>query len=100
MVSPSSLLRDYEENLRMLAEHRQRAALPVAAGRAYLAAGEVARRRDAITAAADSFAKGIALLGEEDAGVRLEALRQLAALLVRQGKRELDGMNGNADLIG
>jgi hypothetical protein len=81
-------LRDYEENLRMLAEHRQRAGLAVAAGRAFLEAGEVARRRDAITAAADSFAKGIVLLGEEDAGVRLEALRQLSALLVRQGKRD------------
>src|SRR5215471_7263196 len=81
-------LREYEENLCMLAEHRQRAGTPAAAGRAYVEAGDVAKKRDAITAAADCYAKGLALLGEEEPVARLEALRSLSAILVRQGKGE------------
>jgi tetratricopeptide (TPR) repeat protein len=82
------VLRDHEDNLCTLAEHRQRAGLAVAAGRAYLEAGEIARRRDAVNAAADCFAKGIALLGDEEPATRLEALRRLSSILVAQGKRE------------
>ncbi len=81
-------LRTSEEQVAMLAGHRERGGDPVRAGLAYLEAGDVARSRYATTRAAEYYEHGLRLLGDAHAHRRIDALHHYGDVLQRAGKVE------------
>jgi tetratricopeptide (TPR) repeat protein len=79
-------LRENEEYVAMLAEHREKGGDGGRAGLAYLEAGDVARRHYASSKACDYFAKGLALLGDAHAHRRIDALHDHGDVLLLLGR--------------
>ncbi len=79
-------LRENEEYVAMLAEHREKAGDLGRAGIAYLEAGTVARRHYASSKACDYYARGLALLGDSHAGRRIDALHDHGDVLQLLGR--------------
>ena len=79
-------LRQSEEYVAMLAEHRERAGETEPAGLAYLEAGDVARERYATGKAAEYYEKGLDLLGETHVRRRLDGLHHYGAVLQLLGR--------------
>jgi tetratricopeptide (TPR) repeat protein len=80
-----------EENLEMLARHREKAGEPALAAVAYVKAGDVARSRYANAKAADLYAKGLALIDrcdQPDEDLRLRALHHDGDVLQSLGRNE------------
>jgi tetratricopeptide (TPR) repeat protein len=80
-----------EENLEMLARHREKAGEPALAAVSYVKAGDVARSRYANAKAAELYAKGLALLDQSDAAdddLRLRALHHDGDVLQSLGRND------------
>jgi tetratricopeptide (TPR) repeat protein len=79
-------VRDNEEYVAMIAEHREKAGDGVRAGLSYLEAGDVARRHYASSKACEYYAKGLLLLGETHAERRIDALHHHGDVLQLLGR--------------
>lgn len=79
-------LRDSEEGIAMLAEHRERAGDALRAGRDYLDAGDAARTRYANAKASEYYEKGLELLGEARVARRIDALHNYGDVLLLSGR--------------
>jgi tetratricopeptide (TPR) repeat protein len=79
-------IRQSDEHVAMLAEHRALGGDPLQAGLAYLDAGDVARARYAGARAGDYYEKGLGLLGDAFATRRLDALHDHGDVLFRAGR--------------
>ncbi|AKF06917.1 ATP-binding protein [Sandaracinus amylolyticus] len=77
-----------EEHCEMLATHYERGGAPRKAAEYFLAAGDRARARYANAKAADYYARGLELLGEEDVVGRLEAYHHQGDVLQLAGRNE------------
>jgi predicted ATPase len=80
-----------EENLEMLARHRERADEPALAAAWYVKAADVARSRYANAKAAELYSKGLAMLErseQTDADVRLRALHHYGDVLQSLGRND------------
>jgi tetratricopeptide (TPR) repeat protein len=77
-----------EEHCEMLATHYERGGETRKAAEYFLAAGDRARERYANAKAADYYAKGLALLGEEDVLRRLEAYHHQGDVLQLAGRND------------
>jgi tetratricopeptide (TPR) repeat protein len=81
-------LRQSEEYVAMLAEHREKAGDALRAGLAYIDAGDVARERYASSRASEYYQKGLGLLGESFPGRRIDALHHYGDVLQLSGRFE------------
>ncbi len=79
-------VRAHEEHVSALALHREKAGSRTRAALTWLEAGDVARARYANKQAAECYAKGLELLGEDDARARLEALHHYGDVLCLLGQ--------------
>lgn len=79
-------LRQSEEYVAMLAEHREKAGDNLRAGLAYIDAGDVARDRYASTRACEYYQKGLAFLGAAFPGRRIDALHHYGDVLQLSGR--------------
>jgi tetratricopeptide (TPR) repeat protein len=79
-------LRQSEEYVAMLADHRERAGDLLRAGLAYIDAGDVARDRYAGSRACEYYQKGLDLLGEAFPGRRIDALHHYGDVLQVAGR--------------
>jgi tetratricopeptide (TPR) repeat protein len=79
-------VRSSEEYVAMLAEHREKGGDLARAGRAYLEAGDVARRRYANAKASEYFQRGLDLLGDGEAARRIDALHDFGDVLAILGR--------------
>lgn len=79
-------VRTSEEYVAMLAGHREKAGEPIAAGLAYLEAGDVARTRYASSRAAEYYQKGLDLLSETHVEKRIDALHHYGDVLQLSGR--------------
>ncbi len=79
-------VRSHEEHVGMLARHCELAGRAGRAAYAYLEAGDVARAQYAYQKAADYYAKGLALLGDENAVRRVRALYNAGDVLAHLGR--------------
>ena len=77
-----------EEQCEMLATHYQRGGATRKAAESFLAAGDRARERFANVKAAEYYAQGLELLGDEDVVRRIEALHNHGDVLQLAGKNE------------
>lgn len=77
-----------EEQLELLAMHFEEAGLPRRAAAHYLEAGDKARERYANGKAAQFYARGLELLGDDDVPRRLEALHHHGDVLQLSGRNE------------
>lgn len=77
-----------EEQCEMLASHYERGGANRKAAEYYLLAGDRARERYANAKAADYYAKGLALLGDEDVVRRLDAYHHQGDVLQLAGRNE------------
>lgn len=77
-----------EEHCEMLATHYERGGAARKAAEYFLAAGDRARERYANAKAADYYARGLDLLGEEDVVRRLEAYHHQGDVLQLAGRNE------------
>lgn len=79
-------VRQSEEYIGMLAEHRERGGDTLRAGLAYCEGGDVARRRYANSKAGEYYQKGLQLLGETHAGRRIDVLHDYGDVLQLGGR--------------
>ncbi|APR81181.1 Adenylate cyclase [Minicystis rosea] len=79
-------LRQSEEYVAMLAEHREKAGDSLRAGLAYIDAGDVARDRYASGRACEYYQKGLGLLGDAFPGRRIDALHHYGDVLQLSGR--------------
>jgi tetratricopeptide (TPR) repeat protein len=79
-------VRQSEEYVAMLAEHREKAGEALLAGLSYVEAGDVARSRYASSRACDYYQKGLDLLGEAHPGRRIDALHHYGDVLQLSGR--------------
>lgn len=79
-------LRQSEEYVAMLAEHREKGGDTLRAGLAYIDAGDVARDRYASSRACEYYQKGLGLLGEAFPARRIEALHHYGDVLQQAGR--------------
>lgn len=79
-------LRQSEEYVAMLAEHREKAGDALRAGLAYIDAGDVARERYASSRACEYYQRGLGLLGEAFPGRRIDALHHYGDVLQISGR--------------
>lgn len=77
-----------DEHLGALARHREAAGATLRAALSFLEAGDVARSQFAHQRAADAFRRGLDLLGDADAGRRIDALHNLGDVLVHLGRAD------------
>ncbi len=75
-----------EENLAMLAQHRERAGDGLRAGLGYLDAGDAARARYAVKRACEYYQRGLDLLGDGFVGRRIDALHHYGDVLQIAGR--------------
>ena len=85
-MSQKEHVRSQEEYCAMLAEHWAKAGRESTAGITYIEAGDVARRNYAPKKADEYYRKGLELLGDSDAGRRINALHNRGDVLVMLGK--------------
>ncbi len=81
-------VRSQEEYAAMLAEHLEKAGSTTRAGRAYLEAGDIARRAFAAKKAHEYFIRGLELLGTSDAVRRIDALHNHGDVLLLLGRTD------------
>lgn len=81
-------LRQSEEYVAMLAEHREKGGDALRAGLAYIDAGDVARDRYASSRASEYYQRGLGLLGESFPGRRIDALHHYGDVLQVSGRVE------------
>ena len=79
-------VRQSEEYIAMLAEHREKGGDTLRAGLAYLEAGDLARRRYANTKASEYYQKGLTLVGDAMTGRRIDALHDYGDVLQLMGR--------------
>lgn len=79
-------LRNSEEYVAMLAEHREKAGDTLRAGLAFLDAGDVARDRYATMRAAEYYQKGLDLLSDQFPERRIDALHHYGDVLQLSGR--------------
>jgi len=79
-------LRQSEEYVAMLAEHREKAGDNLRAGLACIEAGDVARDRYASARACEYYQKGLGLLGDQFPARRIEALHHYGDVLQLSGR--------------
>jgi predicted ATPase len=77
-----------EEQLDLLAHHYERGDRPLRAARCYLESADRARARYANAKALEHYRKGLALLGEHDVRLRLDAHHHLGDVLQTLGRGE------------
>ncbi len=77
-----------EEQLDLLARHYERGRRPLRAARCYLKSADLARERYANQKAVEHYELGLAMLGEHDVGLRLDAQHHLGDVLTMQGRGE------------
>jgi tetratricopeptide (TPR) repeat protein len=77
--------RTSEEFVAMLADHRERAGDALAAGLAYVEAGDLARAHYAATTASQHYERGLGLLGDGHVGRRIDALHNHGDVLLLGG---------------
>lgn len=77
-----------EEYLSMLGEHLLAGGGQTRAGRAYLDAGDAARRHFRARKAEEHYQRGLELLGDDDPRRRIDALRDLGDVRLVLGRRE------------
>jgi tetratricopeptide (TPR) repeat protein len=77
--------RTSEEFVAMLADHRERAGDSLAAGLAYVEAGDLARAHYAATTASQHYERGLGLLGDGHVGRRIDALHNHGDVLLLGG---------------
>ncbi|MBN1612679.1 MAG: tetratricopeptide repeat protein [Polyangiaceae bacterium] len=87
-LSQKEHVRSQEEYCAMLAEHWEKAGRKSSAGITYIEAGDVARRNYAPKKADEYYRKGLELLGDSDAGRRINALHNRGDVLVMLGKTD------------
>lgn len=80
--------RSREEYVAMLAAHLEQAGSLTRSAFTYLDAGDIARKSFALRKAAEYYSKGLALLGEDDARRRIDALHNHGDVLVLLGKTD------------
>lgn len=80
--------RSREEYLAMLATHLERAGSLTRSAFTFLDAGDIARRSYALRKASEYYAKGLELLGDDDARRRIDALHNHGDVLVLLGKTD------------
>jgi tetratricopeptide (TPR) repeat protein len=78
--------RTSEEFVAMLADHRERAGDALAAGLAYVEAGDLARAHYASTTASLHYERGLGLLGDGHVGRRIDALHNHGDVLLLGGR--------------
>lgn len=81
-------VRAHEEHMGMLARHRELAGARTRAAISYLEAGSIARTRFAHQKAVEYYERGLALLGNRDAGRRIDALHDHGDVLLASGQTE------------
>lgn len=81
-------VRSHEEHVGMLARHCELAGRAGRAAYAYLEAGDVARAQYAYQKAADYYAKGLTLLGDQNAVRRVRALYNAGDVLAHLGRSD------------
>jgi tetratricopeptide (TPR) repeat protein len=81
-------VREHEAHVARLAHHLERAGIRGRAAAVYIEAGDVARARYANAKALDCFARGLDLLGQDDARLRLHAFHQYGDVLSTAGRDE------------
>jgi tetratricopeptide (TPR) repeat protein len=79
-------VRAHEEHVAALALHRERAGATTQAALTWIDAGNIARSRYANAKAAECYARGLSLLGDRDARVRLGALHDYGDVLFLLGR--------------
>ncbi|RYE92619.1 MAG: tetratricopeptide repeat protein, partial [Myxococcales bacterium] len=79
-------LRAHEEHVALLARQLEQAGSREVAARRFIEAGDVARARYANGHAADYYQRGLDLLGDTEAALRLEALHNLGDVLLLLGR--------------
>ncbi|MCB9633674.1 MAG: tetratricopeptide repeat protein [Sandaracinus sp.] len=88
-----------EEQLEMLANHYEEGGLDQRAGLLYLDAGDRARARYANVKAAESYERGLELLGEGQMRRRLDALHGYGDVLQLAGRND-DALNAFREMLG
>lgn len=83
-----SNVRSDEEYAAMLARHREKAGALTRAALTYLDAGDLARSRYASAKAAEYYAKGLELLGEDEVARRIDALHHQGDVLQALGRTD------------
>ncbi len=78
--------RTTEETIVMLAEHREKAGDAIAAGLAYVEAGDAARAAYAAQSACAHYERGLELLGDSSVGRRISALHNYGDVLLLSGR--------------
>ncbi len=79
-------VRTHEEHVAQLAFHREKAGSVARSALTWIEAGHVARSRYAHQKAAECYSRGLSLLGDDDARVRLDALHHYGDVLTLNGK--------------
>ena len=79
-------VRSHEEHVASLAWHREKGGSMARAAITWIEAGDIARARYASAKAAECYARGLELLGEDDARSRLHALHHHGDVLCLLGK--------------
>ncbi len=77
-----------EEQLDLLAEHYEKGQRPLRAARCYLESADRSRSRYANAKSVEDYRKGLALLGDFDVGLRLDAHHHLGDVLQRLGQTD------------
>lgn len=87
-LAQKSGARSQEEYVAMLAQHLERAGSLTRSAFTYLDAGDIARRNFATRKAHEYYAKGLTLLGDDDARRRIDALHNHGDVLCLLGKTD------------
>lgn len=87
-LAQKTTARSREEYVAMLASHLERSGSHTRSAFTYLDAGDIARKSYALRKAGEYYAKGLELLGEDDARRRIDALHNYGDVLVLLGKTD------------
>jgi tetratricopeptide (TPR) repeat protein len=87
-LSQKDAVRSQEEYLAVLGRHLEHAGSMTRAAFTYLEAGNVARRHFAAKKAHEYYQKGLAMVGNDDAGRRIDALHNLGDVLLLLGRTD------------
>lgn len=87
-LAQKTTARSREEYVAMLAGHLEKSGSMTRAAFTYLDAGDIARKSYALRKASEYYAKGLELLGDDDARRRIDALHNHGDVLVLLGKTD------------
>ncbi len=94
-----SSARSAEEYMARFASHLERAGSHTRAGFSYLDAGDLARKNFALRKASEYYARGLGLLGDDDARRRIDALHNHGDVLALLGKTD-EAMEAFRQMLG